>query len=301
MMKLIPLLLLTLLFSPLARAEDPAQTPAEKLGWKLAMHSYTLKNFSIMDAIDKTSSIGIHYMSVSGSINLPAEPKFKTISTPSISDRDWAAIQAHMKETGIDPTFVNMGVVHPTADEAKSRKLFEAAKRLGIDTLVAEPEAKTMADLPKVMDVVEKLAVEYNIKVAIHDHPKPSFYWNPDTVLAAVNGRSKLLGACADVGHWKRSGLDPVECLRKLDGRVIALHFKDLVKDPNGKGYHDVPWGTGTSDAKGMLEELKRQHFHGAICIEYEYHWDNSLPEIAQSAKWFNDTCAQLAAEADAK
>ena len=96
-------------------------------------------------------------------------------------------------------------------------------------------------------------------------------------------------------------GLDPVECLRKLDGRIITLHFKDLVKAANGKGYHDVPWGTGTSNAKGMLEELKRQHFHGAICIEYEYHWDNSLPEIAQCAKWFNDTCAELAAEPDAK
>jgi len=304
-MKILSLLLLAVLIAPVARGEDasPPQTPAEKLGWKLAMHSYTLNRFSIIDAIDKTASIGIHYMSVSGSINLPGEPKFKTIPTPTISDKDWAAIQAHMKEKGIDPMFVNMGVVRPTADEAKSRKLFEAAKRLGIDTLVAEPEAKTMADLPKVMDVVEKLAVEYNIKVAIHDHPKPNFYWNPDTVLAAVNGRSHLLGACADVGHWKRSGLDPVECLRRLDGHIITLHFKDLVKGPgpNANGLHDVPWGTGTSDAKGMLQELKRQHFHGAICIEYEYHWDNSIPEIAQCVKWFNDTCAELAAEPDAK
>lgn len=298
-MKILPILLLAVILVPLARADNA--TPAEKLGWKLAMHSYTLNRFSIDEAIDKTASIGIHYMSVSGSINLPGTPKFKTIPTPTLSDADWAKVQAHMKEKGIDPTFVNMGVVHPTADEAQSRKLFEAAKRLGIDTLVAEPEAKTMADLPKVMDVVEKLAVEYNIKVAIHDHPKPNFYWNPDTVLAAVNGRSPLLGACADVGHWKRSGLDPVECLRKLHGRIITLHFKDLIKGPGptANGLHDVPWGTGTSDARGMLEELKRQHFHGAICIEYEYHWDNSIPEIAQCVKWFNDTCAQLAAEPD--
>ena len=298
-MKILAILLLSLLVCPIVCAEDavPAQSSADKLGWKLAMHSYTLNRFSIMEAIDKTASIGIKYMSVSGSINLPAGSKFKTVPTPTLSDADFAAIEAHMREKGIDPTFVNMGVVHPTADEAKTRKLFEAAKRLHVDTLVAEPEARTLADLPKVMDVVEKLAVEYNVKVAIHDHPKPSFYWNPDTVLAAVKGRSHLLGACADVGHWKRSGLDPVECLRKLEGRIITLHFKDLVKNANGKGFHDVPWGTGTCDAKGMLKELKRQHFHGAICIEYEYHWDNSLPEIAQCAKWFDDTCAELAAE----
>jgi sugar phosphate isomerase/epimerase len=297
-----PLFILALLLSAsLVRAGDaPAgPSPAEKLGWNLAMHSYTLNRFSIDEAIDKSASIGIHYMSVSGNINLTGTPKFKTIPTPTLSDADLAAIRAHMKEKGIDPTFVNMGVVHPSADESQCRALFEAAKRLGIDTLVAEPEAKTMADLPKVMDVVEKMAVEFNIKVAIHNHPKPNFYWNPDTVLAAVKGRSPLLGSCADVGHWKRSGLDPVECLKKLDGRIITLHFKDLVKGdaPTENGLHDVPWGTGTSNARAMLEELKRQHFKGAICIEYEYHWDNSIPEIAKCVTWFNQTCAELVAE----
>jgi sugar phosphate isomerase/epimerase len=301
MMKILPIAIAALFFASPAFAGDSSasQTPAEKLGWKLAMHSYTLNRFSIDDAIDKTASIGIKYMSISGSVNLPGSPKFKTVRTPTISDKDFAEIESRMKGKGIDPTFVNMGVVKPTANEAESRKLFEAAKRLGIDTLVAEPEAKSLADLPAVMDVVEKLAVEYNIKVAIHDHPKPNFYWNPDTVLAAVQGRSPLLGACADVGHWKRSGLDPVECLKRLEGRVITLHFKDLVKGPgtSANGLHDVPWGTGSSDAKAMLQELKRQHFHGAICIEYEYHFENSLPEIAQSVKWFNDTCAELVTE----
>ena len=201
-MKTLSIAIAALFFVSPAFAGDSstAQTPAEKLGWKLAMHSYTLNRFSIDDAIDKTASIGIKYMSISGNVNLPGSPKFKTVPTPTISDKDFAEIESRMKEKGIDPTFVNMGVVKPTANEAESRKLFEAAKRLGIDTLVAEPVAKSLADLPGVMDVVEKLAVEYNIKVAIHDHPKPSFYWNPDTVLAAVQGRSPLLGAVPTSG-----------------------------------------------------------------------------------------------------
>ena len=28
--------------------------------------------------------------------------------------------------------------------------------------------------------------------------------------------------------------------------------------------------------------ELRRQHFAGNISIEYEYHWENSVPEVAQ-------------------
>jgi sugar phosphate isomerase/epimerase len=156
-----------------------------------------------------------------------------------------------------------------------------------------------MEELPKVMDVCEKLAKEYNIKVAIHNHPGPkNFYWNPDTVLTAVKGRSPLLGVCADVGHYVRSGLDPVACLKKLEGRIIALHFKDLVKDKDAKGkeiMHDVPWGTGISNAKAMLAELKRQGFRGAFCIEYEYNWEKSVPEITQCVKFFNAACAELA------
>lgn len=281
----------------LAGLTTRAESAAEKLGWKLAVHSYTFQKYTIFEAIDKSREVGVHYMSVSGGVNLDDNGKPKRINTPAISDTDYAAILKHMKEKGIDPHFVNMGVVKPTANEAESRKLFEAAKHLGIDTLVAEPETHNkLEELGPVMDVVEKLAKEYNIKVAIHNHPGPkNFYWNPDTVLAAVKGRSPLLGACADVGHWVRSGLDPVDCLKKLEGRVITLHFKDL--NEMGLKAHDVPWGTGVSNVKGMLAELKRQHFKGAICIEYEYNWETSVPEITESVKYFNAACAELVKE----
>lgn len=274
-----------------------AETAAEKLGWQMAVHSYTFQKFSIYDAIDKTAAIGVKHMSISGSVNLLENGKIKKVPTPGIAAKDYAGILARMKEKGLSPKFVNMGVVKPTANEAESRKLFAAAKELGIDILVAEPETHDkMEELPQVMDVVEKLAKEFNIKVAIHNHPGPkNFYWQPETVLAAVKGRSPLLGACADVGHWIRSGLDPVECLKKLEGRVIALHFKDL-NEKGAKG-HDVPWGTGISNAKAMMVELKRQKFRGAFCVEYEYNWDNSAPEIAECAKFFNATCEELVKE----
>ena len=288
-------LLLCIAFLLAAWPAAAAETAAERLGWKVAVHSYTFQKFSIFDAIDKTAEIGVKYMSISGNVNLvDADGKIAKKSTLTLTVDEFAAITARMKEKGIYPTFVNMGVVKPVLDEAESRKIFEAAKRMGIDVLVAEPETHhKMEELGPVMDVVEKLAKEYNIKVAIHNHPGPeSFYWNPDTVLAAVQGRSPLLGACADVGHWVRSRLDPVECLKKLEGRVITLHFKDL-NEP-GPRAHDVPWGAGVCNVPGMLAELKRQHFKGAFCVEYEYHWENSEPEIAESVKFFNQACEEL-------
>ncbi len=274
-----------------------AASAADELGWQLAIHAYTFRKFTVFECIDKTAALGLKYMSLSGSVNLGGG---KTVPTVQLSDQDAAAIQKAVADKGIK--LVNIGVVKLPPDEGESRKVFEFAKRRGIDTLVAEPE-------PAALDIVEKLCKEYNMKVAIHNHPKPSPYWNPDTVLEAVKGRTPLMGACADTGHWLRSGLDPVECLKKLDGRVICLHFKDLVpeepkaqagdatkkKKAESKAMHDVPWGTGVGNVKAQMAELKRQHFHGAFCVEYEYNWDNSVPEIAECVKFFNATCEELA------
>jgi L-ribulose-5-phosphate 3-epimerase len=301
-MRKLSLLTAAVLVSTGVLAQDTAEVadPCAKLGWQMAIHAYTFRNFSVYECIDKTAALGLKYMSLSGGLNLGGTNNVRTFQ---LSDKDAKAIQDAAAAKGLK--LVNIGVVVLPPNEAESRKVFELAKKMGIDTLVAEPE-------PAALDTVEKLCKEYNIKVGIHNHPKPSRYWNPDTVLEAVKGRTPLMGSCADTGHWLRSGLDPVKCLKKLDGRVITLHFKDLVpNEPNAqaqvpatgkkkkqseaKAMHDVPWGTGVGNIKAQMAELKRQHFHGAFCVEYEYHWDNSMPEIAKCVTFFNATCAELA------
>lgn len=285
-MKKLLLLLTSTLFCSGAFAQDsPNDTSsADKLGWQLAVHSYTFQKFSIFDAIDKTKALGVKYMSISGSAILDGTNRLTTVD---LTDAQRALIDDKLRADGFG-NFVNIGVVQLPADEAKCRHVFEFAKKAGIKILVSEPPTNAW-------DLLEKLCEEYQIRVAIHEHPKGhSIYWNLDTVLQAVQGRP-MIGACADVGHWIRSGLDPLECIKKLDGHIFALHFKDL--NEFGMAAHDVPWGTGVGKTREIMEELKRQHFHGAFCVEYEYHWENSSPEIAQCVKFFNRTCDELVAE----
>ena len=91
------------------------------------------------------------------------------------------------------------------------------------------------------------------------------------------------------MGHWRREGLDQLECLRELKGRIVSLHFKDIVKGDGGaKGYRDIIWGQGVLNVEAMLRELKAQGFKGIFSIEYEYNWDNSVPEIRQCIDYFN-------------
>ena len=138
----------------------------------------------------------------------------------------------------------------------------------------------------KSIDTIEKLVKEYDIKVGFHDHPKrpndPTYkMWDPNYILSLVQQRDPRIGACADTGHWVRSGLKPVECLKILSGRVVSSHLKDL--NEFGKpGAHDVPFGTGVSDVPAILNELHRQQFRGNISVEYEHNWNHSVPEVTQ-------------------
>ncbi len=85
----------------------------------------------------------------------------------------------------------------------------------------------------------------------------------------------------------------PVECLRKLQGRIIELHFKDI----NAQKV-DVPWGQGTVNIAGCMAEIKRQHAKPFFFIEYEEGSGLELiANVAQSIQYFSDQATRLAAE----
>ena len=122
--------------------------------------------------------------------------------------------------------------------------------------------------------------------MAIHNHPKRPLdraymFWDPDYVLGLVKDRDPRMGSCADVGHWVRSGLDPVECVKKLKGRIFDSHMKDLNEFGDVKA-HDLPFGQGKSNIAGVLAEYAAQGYPGPLHCEYEYNWETSVPEITQ-------------------
>jgi sugar phosphate isomerase/epimerase len=262
---------------------QPAGTPnAEKLGWRVACQAYSFNHFTFFEAIDKTAATGCKYIEAYPGQKLSPEKKdvvFDHNAPQDVLD----AVKAKLAAAGV--TLVNYGVVDLPADEAESRKVFDFAKKMGIETIVSEPEADAF-------DTIEKLVKEYGIKVAIHNHPKPSKYWDPARVLAAAEGREGI-GSCADTGHWMRSGVNPLEALQMLNGKIVSLHFKDLHEA--GKDGHDVVFGQGKADVKSLLAELKKQGFKGVFSIEYEYNWDDSVPEITQCVAAFDKFAAELA------
>jgi sugar phosphate isomerase/epimerase len=254
---------------------------AEKIGWRLGCQAYSFNHFTFFDAVDKTASVGLLWIEA-----YPGQRVSKEVSAQLNESMPAAArkqVKKKLADSGI--TLVNYGVCGLSNNEGDARRTFDFAKDMGIETIVSEPSEDAF-------DTIEKLCDEYAINVALHNHPQPSHYWNPDTVLKVCKGRSKRIGACADTGHWMRSKLVPIECLKKLEGRIISFHFKDLNEAGGG---HDVPWGTGKGDVKGMLTEILRQKIKAVFSIEYEHNWDNSVPEIAKCVEYFDKVAAELA------
>jgi len=275
-----------------------------KLGWRLGVQAYTYRGVTFFEAIDKASALGIHYIEAYS--RQKVGKRFgNAVTGPEMSDKVVAAVKAKLKSAGVK--LVCYGVVRLSNNEAACRKMFDFARKMGIETIVSEPPENAF-------ELIDKLCEEYGINVAIHNHPKPSHYWSPEAVLKACKGRSKRIGACADTGHWARSGLDPVECLRKLEGRIISFHLKDIAgkpaaakapaktarkapkkgKKPKRAKIHDVPFGTGVCDMDAILAEMKRQGVKAVFSIEYEDQ-RNLDADMAKCVKYWNAKTAELA------
>jgi len=256
------------------RAENKIPDDCKTGGFFIGCQAYTFNRYSVFEAIEKTAAAGGKVIEFYPGQRLSKEePEVKwdhNASPETIQKVKDKLAECHIKA-------VNYGVVGIPKNEDEARKIFEFAKTMGLRAVTTESV--------DAIDMIEKMVKEYDIKVGFHDHPRqpnnPSYrMWDPKYVLSVVKDRDKRIGSCADVGHWVRSNLKPVDCLKILKGRIISSHLKDL--NEFGPGAHDLPYGTGVSDIPAILTELKRQKFDGNISIEYEYDWETSVPEVAQ-------------------
>lgn len=240
----------------------------------LGCQAYTFHRFTAFEAIEKTAAAGGKIIEL-----FPGQKLSPTNSAVVRHDAPAEVIDALQAKLALHKIkAVNYGVVRLPNDEAECRKVFDFAKKMGLYAVTSEPE-------PAAFDLIEKMVKEYDIAMGIHNHPKkpndPNYkYWDPDYILSLVSNRDKRMGACADTGHFARSGLNVVQVLKKLQGRIISSHLKDIQPfAPNGA---DVPYGTGGSNLAAVLAELKRQNIRGNISIEYESNLMNNVGEVGQ-------------------
>ena len=172
----------------------PAAAAPEQL--KLGVASYSLRKFPFEKALEMAKACDVKYIN------------FKDVHLARTDPPD--AIKAARTKTeaagftimgGGTITWQKKGETWQASDDEQVRKDFEYAKLAGMPLIVAAPSFDAL-------DTVEKVAKEFDIKVAIHNHgPEDKFFPSPYDVYKHIKGRDKHMGMCVDIGHTWRAGV----------------------------------------------------------------------------------------------
>lgn len=254
---------------------------------KLGLQTYTFRKNTLVETFVIAQNLGLRYLQVYPGQELGGG--FAGKMGPDMDQATRDAVWKLAKDHGLE--IVAFGVTNPKS-EAEWRALLAFAQERGIKEIESEPPAADLA-------MINRLGKEYGVRVGCHNHPIGSVYSNPDAGLAAVKPfEGQWVWLAPDTGHWARSGYDPVDRLHKAQGCMTSLHFKDLnakapgMLPPNAAKaavpkLHDVPWGSGASNAAGQVAELRKQGFDGYVFIEYEQLNPDLYDNVAKSADYF--------------
>ena len=148
---------------------------------------------------------------------------------------------------------------------------FEIAKALGAEIM-------TTSTTQEVAARVAPMADKHKMIVALHGHSKkedPNEFATPDSFARGLK-LSRYFRINLDIGHFTAAGFDAVPFIREHHAEIANLHIKDMLRN---KPESYVPWGTGQTPIREVLQLLKRERWPIRTYVEYEYPSANSPVE----------------------
>ena len=253
-------------------------TLAEQWKPRFALQLYSFRMMTFEEAVNTAKKLGFDYVE--------AYPGQKLAKDSSFNTNYNACPEARQMMRDIlskaDVKMISYGVTG-AGNEAQWRELFAFAKDMGIEIVQTE-----VGKNAETLDIIDKVAGEFGIKVALHNHTQPAGH--PDKVKIELEGR-KNIGSGADTGHWAVAGTDPLEGVKSLAGKFNSLHLVD--EKAIGQGSYIVPFGKGACQIDKILEELKKQNFTGTITLEYERVSPELQKEVGECAQWYKNYFAK--------
>ena len=235
---------------------------AETEGFEVGLQIYSLRGFKLEDALQHCHDLEVRDIEFYGGMFSPDSTPEQIAKIKEILDGYGQVISAH-------------GVNRLTKDHEKNKKLFQFCKTVGIKNLTADPD-------PDSFESVDALVKEFDVRVGIHNHG-PSHRYNKVTdVLNAISKYDARIGACADLGHYIRSGEKPEDVIRALKGRLYGVHLKDFADmQDKTKG---VILGKGHMNVDQTFLALREVKFpsDGALSLEYEENPKDPIADIKE-------------------
>jgi sugar phosphate isomerase/epimerase len=242
---------------------------------RLGMASYTFREFTRAQLIQYMKDLDLNELNTKDAKDhLPEDP---AAEAQAVADYQAAGILLHAA-----------GAIYfqpPTEDGIRAK--FEYLKRAGIGVMVAGDPT------PQMLPLVEKMAREYDIRVAIHNHgPEDKLWPSPLDVLKDIQGMDARIGCCIDVGHTVRAGTDVVEAVHAVGPRLFNMHMKDLTD------FHDkasqVAVGDGKMPVRAIFQALTEIRYPGYVDLEYEVHGDDPMPGVTKSFAYMRGVLAGM-------
>jgi sugar phosphate isomerase/epimerase len=139
---------------------------------------------------------------------------------------------------------------------------FEMAKALGAEIITASATleaAKRMAPF----------AAKHRMNVAMHNHSNvsdPNEFATLESLAAGLK-LSSHFRINLDIGHFTAANFDAASYIREHHASITNLHLKDRKKNQGD----NVPWGTGDTPIREVLQLLKKERWPIRAYVEYEH------------------------------
>jgi sugar phosphate isomerase/epimerase len=242
---------------------------------RLGLASYTFRNFSRAQMIAFMKQLNVSDLNAKDAKDhLPFDPPQESAALA-----DYAAANIKLHAAGVISLAKN--------DDTDMRAKFDYCKRANLTVMVGGDPT------PETLPLVEKLAREYDMRVAIHNHgPEDKLWKSPLDVLMAVQNMDPRLGCCVDVGHTARAGVDVIQAIHRVGPRVFNIHMKDLTSFSDRES--QVAVGDGKMPVRQILEALIAMHYSGFVDLEYEVHPDDPMPGVIASFAYMRGMLAGM-------
>ena len=154
--------------------------------------------------------------------------------------------------------------------------IFNVAEALGC--------THTTLELPTDAAALKRLgdfAMKKKIYAAYHTHAQGSM-----TAFDQAFELSKGNMANVDFGHWVAAGNvggTPMQFLEKYHARISSFHLKDRTTPPNCA--LNLPWGTGETPIKEILQLVKKNKWKIPASIELEYNIPEGSDAVQETKK----------------
>ena len=170
-----------------------------------------------------------------------------------------------------------------TEDETRCRAIMEFATNAGCDTITADLGENSYP-------VVTRLASEYGMRIAIHNHGRKHRLGSVAALTKALDETGPEIGLCLDTAWMLDSGEDPVAVAARFKDRLYGIHIKDFVFDRAGHP-EDVVVGTGNLALPDLMNLLASFDYAGPVILEYEGDPDSPVSAIKECIQAMHACC----------